>query len=77
MKKTGKCPKCGCADVIADAKAVDRGDESFEHDMKIATFGNPGALIFKQKKETSMSAWVCASCGFVELYADEPWRINT
>ena len=77
MKKTGKCPKCGSADVIADAKAVDRGHGDSESDMKIATFGNPGALIFKQKKEASVSAWVCASCGFVELYVDDPWRIGS
>ena len=25
MKRTNKCPNCGSSDIIADAKAIDRG----------------------------------------------------
>jgi predicted nucleic-acid-binding Zn-ribbon protein len=77
MKKTGKCPKCGSTDVIIDAKAVDRAHGGSEADMKIATFRKPDALVFKQKQETPVSAWVCGSCGFVEFYADDPRSIKT
>jgi predicted nucleic-acid-binding Zn-ribbon protein len=72
MKKTGKCPKCGSREVIADAKAIDRGDGNFQKEMLVATFGKPDALIFKEKQQTTVSAWVCAACGYVELYADAP-----
>ena len=65
-------PKVRSSDVIADAKAVDRGHSNSQHEMSIATFRKPEALIFKEKQETTISAWVCAACGFVEFYADKP-----
>ena len=76
MKKTGKCPKCGSTEVIVDAKVCDRGEGDSVGEMKIATFQKPNALIFKQKQETPVSAWVCVPCGFVELYADDSRRIK-
>jgi predicted nucleic-acid-binding Zn-ribbon protein len=72
MKQTGKCPKCESTEIIADAKAIDRGDSDLHREMAIATFQNPEALIFKGKQETTVSAWVCATCGYVEFYADNP-----
>ncbi len=76
MKKSGKCPKCGSGDIIADAKVVDRASGGAHTDMTVATFGKPEALIFKQKTDTVVSAWICSSCGFVELYADDPRRLR-
>lgn len=72
MKKSNKCPKCGSAEVISDAKAVDRGHGDIPRELSVATFGRPEALLFKDKKQTTVSAWVCADCGFVEFYADSP-----
>lgn len=72
MKQTGKCPKCSSADVIADAKAIDRGEGNAESELSVATFRNPSAFIFKGKQRSTLSAWVCGSCGFVEFYADHP-----
>ena len=76
MKLTGKCPKCGSTEVIGDAKAVDRGHGNAQHEMSVATFRKPEALLFKEKQETSVSAWVCAQCGYVEFYADSPETIK-
>ena len=72
MKRTGKCPKCGGDHIIADAKAIDRADHHTEKEMTLATFKQPEAILFKGKQTTSVSAWVCVGCGFVEFYADEP-----
>jgi hypothetical protein len=47
MKKTGKCPKCGGTRIVADATTIDRGDGNVPHEMSIATFRKPEALIFK------------------------------
>jgi len=44
--------------------------------MSIATFRKPDALVFKGEKETTVSAWVCASCGYIEFYADDPSTIK-
>ena len=76
MKQTGTCPKCGSTDIIADAKAVDRGHGGAILDLSVATFRKPEAIFFKQRRETSLSAWVCAGCGFVEFYADDAWNIQ-
>jgi predicted nucleic-acid-binding Zn-ribbon protein len=77
MKHTNKCPKCGSSDVIADAKAIDRSPNRNEFrpdapDLTVATFRKPDAVLFKGQQNTTLSAWVCAECGFVEFYADSP-----
>ena len=76
MKKTGICPKCGSADIIADAKAVDRGDVNSVRDMEVATFRKPEAVFFKERQLTTVSAWVCSDCGYIEYYADSPASIK-
>ena len=76
MKKTGKCPKCGGTEVIPNAKAIDRGDDNWQHKMCVATFRKPDALIFKQKQQTTVSAWVCSTCGYIEFYADHADKIQ-
>ncbi len=72
MKRTGQCPKCGGKEIIADAKPIDRGDNNWQHKLSLATFESPEALIFKGKRVATVSAWVCADCGYVEFYADSP-----
>ncbi len=72
MKRTNKCPKCGSTDLIADAMAIDRAHHSNQAEFTVATFRKPQAMIFKGQQDTPVSAWVCADCGFVELYADSP-----
>jgi predicted nucleic-acid-binding Zn-ribbon protein len=74
MKQTGKCPKCGCTEVIADAKANDQG--LVQGEMSVATFRKPDARLFKQQQETTVSAWVCSACGYIEYYADHPDTIR-
>ena len=76
MKQTGTCPKCGSVDIIANAKAIDRGHGNSQMDLSLATFRKPDALIFREKQETTVSAWVCAGCGYVEFYADAPRTIK-
>jgi predicted nucleic-acid-binding Zn-ribbon protein len=74
MKQTGKCLKCGCTEVIADAKAIDQG--LVQGEMSVATFRKPDARLFKQQQETTVSAWVCSACGYIEYYADHPDKIR-
>jgi predicted nucleic-acid-binding Zn-ribbon protein len=69
MKRTGKCPKCGSKSIIQDAKPINSGDVGA---LAVVKYRNPDAIMFKGKLMTTLSAWVCEDCGFVELYADEP-----
>ena len=75
MKKSGKCPKCGGTHIIADAVMVDRDSQAGHKEMTAATFRKPAGLIFKGKQDTTVSAWVCAACGYLELYADHPLNL--
>jgi len=77
MNRPTQCAKCGSHDVIADAKVIDRGDYSAQHDLSVATYRKPQALLFKGQVTTTVSAWICGACGFVELYADNPGSIRT
>jgi predicted nucleic-acid-binding Zn-ribbon protein len=76
MKSTNKCPKCGSRDVISDAKAIDHAHYA-ETELSVATYRKPDALLFKGQLTTTLSAWVCADCGYVEFYADSPQSIKT
>ena len=61
---------------VEDAKAIDRADYNAETELSVATFRKPEALVFKGELTTSLSAWVCSDCGYVEFYADAPKRIK-
>lgn len=73
MKSTSKCPKCGSRDIIRDAKPIAGSDYG---DLLIATFRKPEAVLFKGLQTSKLSAWVCTDCGFLELYADDPKRLQ-
>ena len=75
MRHTGQCPKCGNADAIDDASVVAHGAPS-QHMLMLVTWRRPHALIFKSPKRTPVSAWVCPSCGYIELYANQPSGIK-
>ena len=72
MKKTGRCPKCDSTSLVKDAKAVDRGHAGSEAELTVATQRRPDALVFKGTVRSTLSAWVCLGCGYVEYYADDP-----
>jgi predicted nucleic-acid-binding Zn-ribbon protein len=76
MKRTGKCPKCQSAAVITDAMVVDHAHLNTQREMTVATFRNPSALIFKGQVSSTVSAWVCAECGYLEFYADTPEKLK-
>ena len=76
MKRSNQCPKCGSKEIIVDAKAVDHGQYNADLDLSVATYRNPSAILFKGKMASTLSAWVCCGCGFVELYADSPRNLK-
>lgn len=75
MKRTNQCLKCGSNEIIADAKALDNCYGG-PPDMSVATFRKPDAIMFKGQTISTLSAWVCGDCGYVELYADKPGLIK-
>jgi predicted nucleic-acid-binding Zn-ribbon protein len=76
MKRTNRCPKCDSTNIIGNATAIDRSHYNAEEELSVATYRNPRAFIFQGKRSTSLSAWVCAECGYTEFYADSPQKID-
>lgn len=72
MKQSQCCPKCRSNDIIANVRPLDLGHGNAQHTAQLATYANPNAFLFKGKQSTTMAAWVCAECGYVEFYADDP-----
>ena len=76
MKSTNKCPKCGSTDVIADARPLDQSPSRYLGQLTVINYRDPDALIFKGRQGSYVSAWICADCGFMELYVDSPQALK-
>lgn len=72
MKRSGICPKCDSQNIASDAKAVDYGHGNAAHDMRVRVFRNPDGFWSKGAQTSTVSAYICLECGFVEYYADDP-----
>lgn len=65
------CVKCGSRKVIPDADLLDQGQYS-DGSLKAKYDRNPSAIFRKGRSVSRLTARVCAGCGYVELYADNP-----
>ena len=70
MPRVEKCVKCGGA-VIQRARMVDQGRNG-EANLKVRVDADPTAMVFKKAIRSAVYAYICSSCGFMELYADNP-----
>ena len=64
-----KCIQCGSTDLLDDVGVIDRGKNNSRWDLTLVTHRDPDALFFKEPIEAPVRAKVCASCGFVMLFA--------
>lgn len=77
MKRSHRCPKCHSNDIIPDVQPLDLGHANSAHTAQLVTYRSPDAFLFKGRQSTSMKAWVCAECGLVEFYAEDPDVLRT
>ncbi len=70
--KDGKCPKCNSADVIPQVAIPDQFELGMASDLSLKMSENPDAFLFKGTKSSTLRAYVCGSCGYSELYLDDP-----
>lgn len=71
MGKLDKCSKCGSTAVAQRVMVADR-NQNFEYDLKLRVDAAPDAMMFKKSARSTVHAYVCSSCGYVEFYADDP-----
>ncbi len=72
MRQTGKCPKCGCPEIVQEAMVADRADYNIESDLHLRVDADPEAIMFRGRTRSSLKAYVCGGCGYVEFYASDP-----
>jgi len=51
---------------------MDRGHYGTDAgDLAAVTYADPGAMVFRGRKELKLVARICCECGFVEMYAPD------
>lgn len=65
------CPKCQSEKVIPTVRVDDQGQYSSGL-LRVAVDQDPNAFIFNDTYTSNVSAWVCGSCGYMELFAADP-----
>jgi predicted nucleic-acid-binding Zn-ribbon protein len=63
--RSGSCPKCQSADVLHNVETADRDA------LSIMVYEGSG-VIPRRGRSFPIRAWVCAHCGYTELYVTEP-----
>ena len=71
--KDGKCPRCGSRQVMADVEVRDDGRNS-SHPLRVVVEEpeppKHGTIWIEEQSTGDVHAWICASCGYTELYTD-------
>ncbi len=71
--RDGRCPKCGSRDVLADIEVRDDGRSS-NHPLRVVVEepepARHGAIWIQDQSTGEVHAWICAGCGYTELYTD-------
>lgn len=65
------CACCGSAKQIPHVQIVNKSDSSNGH-LRVVVYGDPSALIFKDRHYEDLTANICGDCGHVELRVAHP-----
>ena len=71
---TNTCEKCGSNQLIPRAEVVDHVKET-QTDLQVRVDGAPFAMFYTDSEYGKLSARICGSCGFTELYVDNPFSL--
>jgi len=66
-----QCAKCGSAKIIPQARILDQGPHG-TRDLQVVVYGDPQALVFKDRLYGKLTADICGACGHVELRVENP-----
>lgn len=67
--RSGACPKCGRTEIL-DGVRVKVPSAGSVDDVRVVVAPTSGML--RQQTGSDLRAWICAGCGFTELYASDP-----
>ena len=66
------CTKCGVGELMNGVMLLDFRTCP----VRLAVAGDPDALLLKDYQESRLEARVCNNCGFTELYALDPKKLD-
>ena len=69
--KNGFCPKCNSLEIIGKLPLAEHGRMA----LALEVDAKPQALIFTDTAKSRLYAWVCGTCGYVELYTEHPQEL--
>jgi predicted nucleic-acid-binding Zn-ribbon protein len=69
--KNGTCPKCSSQEIMAEVRVKDRGGRFNPDNPLKAVVDEPEvSLSMSDGASGQVRAWICAQCGYTELYTD-------
>ncbi|HLK59900.1 MAG TPA: hypothetical protein VKU00_25285 [Chthonomonadaceae bacterium] len=72
-----QCAKCGSHKIIPEARIWVRGPSDMTNELQVEVNEKPNALLFKGAHYGVLRAWICGTCGFTELYVNNPEELYT
>ena len=72
MDQVSDCVKCGSSRFIEKVRLMDQAGSHGEDDLAVTVYRNPDAMLFKGAVSHPVRPRVCAECGYLELYVEDP-----
>jgi hypothetical protein len=69
-----RCPACASTRVIPRVHVIDQGQGS-HGSLNVVVYGNPEALLFKDRLWGQLAADVCGDCGHVQFRVQNPRQL--
>jgi len=77
MMKDGTCPKCSATTIMPNLYITDRGHYNTPQPLLIEVVDQPASwLTFGATHNSNILAWICGTCGYIELYVDDPQKLH-
>ena len=71
--RSGRCPKCESTEILEDVGMNTLGEGGPDGKIVFRLEGTSGFL--KKSTRVEARAWICAACGYSELYAADPAQL--
>jgi hypothetical protein len=69
-----RCVVCGSSKMVPEVRVVDQGQQS-DGRLYVVVFGDPDAMLFKDRLYGEITADVCGSCGHLQLRVVNPGEL--
>jgi hypothetical protein len=66
------CQRCGSLILMRSVTVVDKQGDAGDRELQVVVYGDPGAMLFKDRLYGKLKADICGACGHVELRVTNP-----